>query len=342
MRKRKYPIKYILFGILLIPVLAAVILSSAKVEGSDEAATAPIDGRTTVLCLGLDDAAGNTDVMLLLSWEPQGGTLTLLQIPRDTYLRSETAQGKINQLYPAYLGKGYDRNAALSLVKDEVAEVFGIEIDYYMAVDLDTASHIVDSLGGLTVEVPFPVRHRDRDGEGYVEIPAGAQLLGGREAIEFLRFRAGYLEGDLGRVDAQKLLFAAGYRKIREEIGISDLLRLVPDVYGKLYTDMPIAKGVSMVWSFHRSNGDHIRLLTLPGEATRAEQDRGVWYYVTNKKSAEEVLRRFLGGGDIDPAGRLYAPEKVHFSNIYYDNSIEYTVYTEETLNSITVKTKQK
>lgn len=342
MRKRKYLIKYILFSILLIPVLTVVILSSAKAEGSDAAATDPIDGRMTVLCLGLDDAAGNTDVMMLLSWEPQDGMLTLLQIPRDTYLRSETVRGKINQLYPFYLGKGHRRGEAFSLVKEEVAEVFGVGIDYYMAVDLETVSHIVDSFGGLSVDVPFPVRHKSRDGEGYVEIPAGVQRLGGREAIEFLRFRAGYLEGDLGRVDAQKLLLAAGYRKLKEDVGISELLRLLPDVYGKLYTDMPITKGISLARSFLRSSGDHMRLLTLPGEATRADEDRGVWYYVTNKRSAGEVLRQFLGGGDLDPTGRLYDPEKVHFSNIYYDNSIEYTVYTEETLNSITVKTKQK
>ena len=342
MQKRKYLIKYIVFFILLIPALTLVILSSAKARGSDPTTADPVDRRLTVLCLGLDDAAGNTDVMMLLSWAPQDGALTLLQIPRDTYFRSHTAQSKINQLYPTYLGEGRRRTEALGLVKEEVAAVFGVGIDYYMAVNLETVSHIVDLLGGLRVEVPFPVRHRSRDGEGYVEIPAGEQLLGGREAIEFLRFRAGYLEGDLGRVDAQKLLLTAGYRKLKEEIGITDLLRLLPEMYGKLYTDMPLTKGISLARSFLSSSGDRLRLLTLPGEATRAEQERGIWYYVTNKPSAEEALNQFLGGCTLDPSGRLYDPERIHFSNIYYDNALEYTVYTEETLDSITVKTKRK
>ncbi|MBO7293107.1 MAG: LCP family protein [Clostridia bacterium] len=342
MQKRKYLVKYIVFFILVISALTLVVLSSAKAEESDPATADPGDAHISVLCLGLDDAAGNTDVVMLLSLDPRDGSLTLLQIPRDTYLGSHTVQSKINQLYPSYLGKGYQKNEALDLVKRELADVLGVDIDYYMAVDLEAVSHIVDSLGGLRVEVPFPVRHRSRDGEGYVEIPAGEQLLGGREAIEFLRFRAGYLEGDLGRVDAQKLLLAAGYRKLKEDIGIVALLRLIPDMYGRLYTDMPLTKGISLARSFLSSKGDHLRLLTLPGEATRADGDRGIWYYVANKPSAEEALDLFFGGRDFDPSGRLFDPDRIHFSNIYYDRSLGYTVYTEETLDNIAVKTKQK
>lgn len=342
MQKRKILIKYFVLLALLIPAVALLFISSAKREGSDPAVADAGDSRITLLCLGLDDAAGNTDVVMLLSVEPKSGALSLLQIPRDTYFRSQTVQCKINQLYPSYLGKGYQRDEAFSLVKEEIATTFGVSIDYYMAVDLETVAHIVDSLGGLQVTVPFPVRHRSRDGEGYVEFPAGDRLLDGTEAIEFLRFRAGYLEGDLGRVDAQKLLLAAAYRKLKEDIGVVALLRLIPETYGKLYTDMPLGKGISLARSFLSADSNRLRLLTLPGEATRAEEDRGIWYYVANKRSAGEAIGELFGGGTFDPTGRLFDPQKVHFSNIYYDSSLGYTVYTEKTLDSITVKTKQK
>ncbi len=339
MRKQKY----ILFFALALCAAAALFLGCDLTEGrvADEVVALP--ARTTVLCAGLDDAAANTDVLMLLSLDAERKEISVLQIPRDTYFLAETAQKKINQLYPSQRLRGKDPHGALSSVAESLSNSLGVRIDAYLALDLPAVASLVDGLGGVSVDVPAPIRHRASDGDGYIEIPAGETLLCGREAVEFLRFRAGYTEGDLGRVDAQKLLLAATYRKLREEMSLPVILKLLSVLYKNAYTDMSLPEQIALARSFYASRHDFsVNFLTLPGEAARREENSGLSYYVVNRKGATEVLGRYFGGGVFDPEERFFDASRPHFVNIYYDTAPSYTVYTEETVDGMDVKIKQK
>ena len=56
-------------------------------------------GVYNILCAGRDDAAWNTDVLMLVSFDTENGTASVVQIPRDTYLDG----GKINALWAKYV-----------------------------------------------------------------------------------------------------------------------------------------------------------------------------------------------------------------------------------------------
>ncbi len=339
MRKKKY----ILFLVIGVCSAVSLFFGRVAVEGRMTEEVGALPTRTTVLCVGLDAAAANTDVLMLLSLDGERKEISVLQIPRDTYFSSETAQKKINQLYPRERLHGAEANGALSSLAELLSESLGVRIDGYLALDLPAVAELIDGLGGVRVEVPAPIRHRASDGDGYIEIPAGEVLLGGREAVEFLRFRAGYTEGDLGRVDAQKLLLAATYRKLREEMSLPVILKLVSTLYGRAYTDMSLVEQASLARAYYTNRKEFsVNLMTLPGEPTRGEESRGLSYYVVNRKGASEVLRRYFGGGSFDPDGRFLDSARPHFVNIYYDAVPSYTVYTEETLDGMDVKIKQK
>ena len=194
-------------------LLAVLPLSIAFDNGAAGEYSDPLStrGRTTILCVGLDEAAGNTDVLMLVTIDPVCKEITVLQIPRDTYLSADTLQGKINQLYPAYRAVGYDADTALSRLVAEVSDAFGVVIDHYAAVEFSSIAFLVDRLGGLTVHVPSDILIGDKT------IPAGERLLMGDDALAFIRYRAGYIEGDLGRLDAQKLLLFSGYKKLKND-----------------------------------------------------------------------------------------------------------------------------
>ena len=331
MRKAKYVTFLLLF------LFFGALLATSCARGDAEESMAK-ERPLTVLVAGLDDAAENTDVLMLLRLDPEGRTLSVLQIPRDTYFRSEDYEGKINGLFPTYRYRGKDKREALSLLSQTVSACFGLSVDRYVAVDTAAVSLMVDELGGVTVSLPAPLGYRE-DGE-YREIPAGERTLTGKEALRFLRFRSAYVEGDLGRVDAQKLLLAAVYRKAKNEFSLSTALSLLPKLYDRLLTDMPLAEQISCATAFYRDRRSFsVKLLTLPGEATKDTD--GLWYYVANRSSSEEALALHFGGtGRFDPATALCDEERLGFYNVYNDKNCSYTVYTEETIDGLYIKTK--
>ena len=81
------------------------------------------------LLAGLDEAGDNTDMLLLLSVNAKTGVFSLMQIPRDTYLRTEEREGKINQLYHYYASRNSKSGKDFSEVIAEALSLFGELLD---------------------------------------------------------------------------------------------------------------------------------------------------------------------------------------------------------------------
>lgn len=327
-------------------LLLAVLISSFLLFSSAQAARGRVTAEATpvfanILCVGTDDAAGNTDVLMLVSIRSDTKEITVMQIPRDTYCAADTPQKKINQIYPHARLSGMDKRSALAALADTISTALGVPLDGYLAVDLEGVQLLIDELGGVSLDVPRDVRHWDPQEERYIEIPAGERTLNGREAVEFLRFRSGYQTGDLGRMDAQKLLLASVFLKIRAMNSPLDLISLISKVYPRMTTNLSLGHQLSLA-KVYLSDRDafSVGMLTLPGEATRGEENKGLWYYVVNRASAEEVAGRYFGGTGFDQKGRLLDGERPHFVNIYYDAPIAYTVYSEDAVRDIGKKIK--
>ncbi len=282
------------------------------------------DRRLTLLLLGLDEAAGNTDVLVLLSFDEERKELSALQIPRDTYFFSDTVQNKINQIYPAERSKGKGEQDAFLFLQKELAAAFGVPIDYFLALDLATLADIFDAIGGVTICLPAAVRHPLSDGT-YREFPAGEQTLQGQGAIDFIRHRAGYQNGDLGRINAQKILLTAAYHKITAQMSPLALFRIVPQFYGRIRTNMPMSDQLSLARMLYDDAPKTLDFYTLPGEATRGEVTDGAWYYVVNRRAAERLLSSHFDGVAFDKNGKMLDKKRPHFKEIYENTVKEYS-----------------
>ncbi len=302
------------------------------------------EGHETFLVAGLDQVAGNTDVLFLASADYDNRSLSILQIPRDTYFSAGTAQNKINQIYPLAYAKAKSRRDGMRQLKERVEEAFLIPIDHCMTVDIEAFEGLIDMLGGVTVEVPCDMVYTDEAQDLSIRIKKGENLLNGKDAAHFMRFRSHYLMGDVGRVDAQKLLFSALFKKLQAADMYSLLVKGLPGLYSHIDSDMSLSDMLSTAYSFYRHKDAYsIRLMTLPGESARYGEGEGAWYYVANKKAASEMLSSyFFGKGDFDPHQRMVEPRNVKFENIYFDKNFSYTVYTEETIDSLKIKVKNK
>lgn len=94
-------------------------------------------------------------------------------------------------------------------VVDAVRDTFGIPIDRYITTGCADIVDMVDLVGGIPIDLPEDVFY------SYDKILyAGEQVLNGEQAELFVRARKGYMEGDIGRVKAQRIFMAAVWKKL--------------------------------------------------------------------------------------------------------------------------------
>jgi len=218
------------FGIILIAVLllaspliiADVIFKRVGVEGyrevaksflsSQDSAVKSKDGRVNVLILGKSgkghEGADLTDTMIFASLSLTGHSIKLISIPRDIWIPEIRA--KINSAY--YWGNLQpERGGGLNFAKQIASEVTGQPVDYALAIDFSGFQDIIDTIGGVDVNVDrsftdtkYPITGRENDTCGgdatfacrykTIHFNEGTTHMDGATALEFARSR----EGDNG------------------------------------------------------------------------------------------------------------------------------------------------
>ena len=147
--------------------------------------------------LGTGQAAGRrADTMMLLHIPRGTGKPTLVSLPRDSYVPIPgRGRDKLNAAY-AFGGP--------ELLARTVEQVTGIRLDRYMEVGFDGFASVVESVGGVEVCVDKAMR----DPMAGLNVRAGCQVLDSRQALAYVRTRAGG-RGDLDRVERQQEFLGA-------------------------------------------------------------------------------------------------------------------------------------
>jgi LCP family protein required for cell wall assembly len=180
-----------------------------------------------VLVLGSDVVSGNTDVIFAV--QIHNGITRVIQVPRDTYV--ETAgQGvmKANALY-GLLGP--------AAVKQEMSQLIGMPVQHHLKVNLDAVAKVADALGGVEVEVPKRMVYVDNSQGLYIDLDPGLQVLKGEKLEGFLRFRHDE-QGDLGRMERQRLVINQVFRKLAQPATLAQLPALLKIAGEDIDTDL--------------------------------------------------------------------------------------------------------
>lgn len=238
---------------------------------------------TRILVLGCDRSAALTDSILLLSVESPSGNVRVLQIPRDTYAAyTDRDYKKLNGAY-SLLGMGG--------VKQLLSRALGVQIDYAAVLDLDCVSELVNAVGGVDVEVTQTMQYSDPEQDLFIDLRPGMQHLNGTQAEHFLRFRSGYANADLGRMDAQKR-FLQAYIAKSQTVGASGLLQIFWAILPHLQTDLPIQEVIRLVHVLPQAELSDVPMLTAPGEAVQGSS--GAWYYSINRAGMIRAVNEYL------------------------------------------------
>lgn len=180
-----------------------------------------------ILVLGRDTVGENTDVMFTVRLD--GDITHITQVPRDTFIESpQLGVVKANSLFA--LG-------GIQTTKDEVGSLLSAPIDRYLKVNLDAVSKLAEALGGVEVDVPKRMYYVDNAQGLYIDLYPGKQLLKGNDLEGFLRFRHDE-QGDLGRMERQRLVMAQVFRKLAEPATIAKLPALLEIAGNDMVTDL--------------------------------------------------------------------------------------------------------
>ena len=323
--------------IAFLSVICAIILSSC----------APVTDNVIKLCdkekylylvVGFDDAAENTDVLFTLGYDKGENVVHIAQIPRDTYVDFGASQNKINQIFASSVYAGRNREEALSDMKAYIERLFGVRFDGYIGITTSGFRRIVDAVGGVDIDFPSDVII-EIDGEDPLVLNKGINHLVGSAAEKFVRYRKGYVMGDLGRIDAQKIFLSALFHKLSQDLTLPALMRIAGVLQNDAMTDVRLASFTSVAFDALKDGAD-IKYITMPGEPAVGKNNLS--YYVINKRSASEIASRYMfAEGEFDPQRKLTDPEDSAFTNIYEDDEFDYREYRDTSLSRLPMNKKE-
>lgn len=244
--------------------------------------------RFNVLVVGLEGL--RTDTIMVASYDMENKKADLISIPRDTYYPRDGHDSpdskKINAVYSQ---EGVDGLVCA------VQEILGIPLEKYAVVDYDAVVSCVDLLGGVEVTVPFHMVYSDPydDPPLHIDIPEGKQLLDGKQSLKFLRYRKGYANQDLGRIEAQQQFIKSAVKKA---LGLK-LPALIKEAYSYMDTNIKITDILSMANDIVGFSTENISLNTMPGVETPLE---GLSFYIIDEDGIKKFVNNMYGITDTE------------------------------------------
>lgn len=266
--------------------------------GHDEDTVNSLD---KIYCLILGESQNLTDTIMVASYDPKTQEAALLSIPRDTFIGTNpdyaSAYDKINAVY----------QSSVDELLEDVNELTGLNIQYYLTVDTEALKVLVDEIGGVWFDVPIDMNYTDKKQGLYIDLEAGYQLLDGDKAEQLVRFRHNsdgttypteYGGEDLGRMKTQRAFLEALLEQTIENMSISTVTSFldIMEEYVETNLDFDAIKDyIPYVFDF---DVDNLETDTLPGESVQAAYT-GTWIYVVDEEEVREVIDVLFYGKEV-------------------------------------------
>lgn len=167
------------------------LLQGKKLKGEEE--------NINILLIGIGgpehEAPNLADTIQVASINPKTKSATTLSIPRDLYVTvpNSTQKVKINEVHSIGEENGANGGGP-GLLKEEVSNILGVPIHYFVRVDFNGFRQLVDSIGGVDIDVKEPLYdpyYPAGESTGYtvVNIKPGLQHMDGETALRYARSR---------------------------------------------------------------------------------------------------------------------------------------------------------
>lgn len=306
-RRRIRKIVLIVIAVLLLAGIAAALIYMSKINSnlnagiSDDLRAQMTNNKVAsepsyFLLMGTDESAERdndaefggsfrADTIILARVDPVAKKVALVSIPRDTKvdLGGDYGVQKINAA-SAFGGS--------TLAVQAVEKLTGVDINHYVEVDFDGFTSIVDTIGGIDVDVPVAINDEDAGGS----VAKGQQTLNGQQALILCRSRHTYEDvgsGDKYRSANQRLVLTAIAKKLLSS-DPATMASAVSKMSESVTTDLNSTDILALAQAFSGFDADHN--MYTAGFPTKSVYEDDLWYEEPQTDEWEQMKARMEAG----------------------------------------------
>ncbi len=283
---------------------------------SSDTPTPEKDEMFNFLILGRDKVALNTDVIMLLNFNVTTGKLAIMQIPRDTYVCINNYGYKLNSVYGHYYNEAVAKKEkdpedyGLTKLSELLEQNLCLNIHYYAMVNLEGFRNIVDILGGVEVDIPEDMYYVDDDQDLTINLKKGKQILDGVKAEGFVRYRIGYVQADIGRMDAQKIFMSALLKEVKDHFNISTVVKMASEVFENIKTDVGLDDMVYFAKNLLSMDLENMSFMSISGYSPTPPEN-SVWYYVINRQGTLNLINKYFNIYDFEITDTIFDRNRI-------------------------------
>jgi LCP family protein required for cell wall assembly len=238
---------------------------------------------------GIDQRAdqgdeGRPDTLMLALIDPQLVKVTLISIPRDSYVSipGRTKKDKINHAYPI---------GGVDLTIETIEKWFDIDIYAHVAIDFEGFIELVDLVGGVDVYVDRSIQYDSVADGTHIRLEKGQQVLDGKNALDFVRARLDnrgqrYYTSDYKRMERQQLVLKELGSEIVSLKSLPRIFNMMSVVGNNVKTTLTPDELDFLVRKFSRFNTEKLETTSVLGEALYLN---GVWYEDVPDSEVERI-----------------------------------------------------
>ena len=208
----------------------------------------------TLLFVGTDNNGG-ADTIFTYRMSESKGKAYIVAIPRDT----KTADGqKISSLL-------VQENGDAKLIQ-AVSEITTQPVADYVRMDLTAIETVIDTLDGITFDVPQNMDYEDSVQDLSIHLKAGEQVLSGNDALGLLRYRQGYPQQDLSRIEVQQAFLQEMFQQKCNPAYLKEIPEILETTKGHVVTNLTItdiAEYGKKLYECKQKGIDTLKLYTL-------------------------------------------------------------------------------
>ena len=241
------------------------------------------EGVYTVLLAATDKDGFRTDTMMVLCYDVPNQKVGVVSIPRDTL--TVRASGKNPKL--VYGSGGVEQR------REDIADMLGVPIDYYVQVNIKGFIALVDYLGGVNFYVPCDMDYDDPYQDLSIHFKEGTQHLDGQAMMEVARFRknndgSGY--SDVGRTQTQQKLLVTLAKKVLSWNSLSKLNGFVEIFNDYVKTDLELEDMLYFAsQAIYMDTSTGVETATLEGRGDGVYRGYTYCYELDQEKTVELV-----------------------------------------------------
>lgn len=228
-----------------------------------------------VLLLGIDSESsesGRSDAVMVMSLQPNKEQAKLISIPRDT--RTEiVGKGTVEKVNHAFAYGGAD------MAINTVEHFLGVEMDYFVRINMDGLSELVDEVGPITVNNDMEWQ------DGPYHFTKGPLDMDGDKTMSYVRMRKHDPQGDFGRTERQRKVIEA---IIKESATISNVTRIgeITTILGNNMGTNIESSDTMRLFTNYTKSFNNFESYQIQGTGTTID---GVYYYIVDDAEVEKV-----------------------------------------------------